>query len=39
MVDGALARLRPLGDRWGVARALELEQVGAKRPLSAAGEG
>jgi predicted ATPase/DNA-binding SARP family transcriptional activator len=38
-VDEALSRLRPLGDRWGVARALELDQAAAKSPLSPAGEG
>jgi predicted ATPase/DNA-binding SARP family transcriptional activator len=35
----ALERLRPLGDKWGIARGLELDQAAAKTPLSAAGEG
>ena len=34
-----LARLRPLGDRWGLARSLELGEAAAKRPLSPAREG
>ena len=34
LVDSALKRLRPLGDRWGVARCVELEQVVAKPSLS-----
>jgi predicted ATPase/DNA-binding SARP family transcriptional activator len=38
-VDEALERLRPLGDKWGIARCLELDQAAAKRPLSPAGEG
>jgi tetratricopeptide (TPR) repeat protein len=37
-LDEAVARLRPLGDRWGLARALELSQIAAKRPLSPARE-
>jgi predicted ATPase/DNA-binding SARP family transcriptional activator len=39
LVDAALDRLRPLGDRWGVERALELDQMAAKAPLSPAREG
>jgi predicted ATPase/DNA-binding SARP family transcriptional activator len=39
LVDEGVARLRALGDRWGVARALELDQSAAKRPLSPAREG
>jgi tetratricopeptide (TPR) repeat protein len=39
LVGAALDRLRPLGDRWGIARCLELDEVTAKRSLSAAGEG
>jgi hypothetical protein len=39
LLDAALEQLRPLGDRWGVARCLELDQVAAKPPLRAAGEG
>jgi tetratricopeptide (TPR) repeat protein len=39
LVDKALVRLRELGDRWGVRRALELDQAAAKRSLSTAGEG
>jgi len=39
LLDAALARLRPLGDRWGVARGLELRQAAAKRSLSPAREG
>ncbi len=39
LLDAALARLRPLGDRWGVARAFELRQAAAKRPLSPTREG
>jgi hypothetical protein len=38
LVDEGLERLRPLGDRWGVARSLELGQAAAKRPLSPAEE-
>ncbi len=33
-IDAALERLRPLGDRWGVARCLELDEAAAKRSLS-----
>lgn len=36
LLDEALERLRALRDRWGVARALELDQAAAKRPLSRA---
>ncbi len=36
LLDEALARLRALRDRWGVARALELDQAAAKHPLSRA---
>ena len=39
LIDTALERLRPLGDTWGIARCLELDQAAAKRSLSAAGEG
>jgi predicted ATPase/DNA-binding SARP family transcriptional activator len=39
LVDWALERLRALGDRWGVARCMELREGGAKRPLSRAREG
>ena len=39
LVDQALERLRPLGDRWGIARCLELEQAVAKRSLSPARQG
>jgi ATP/maltotriose-dependent transcriptional regulator MalT len=39
LLDAALGYLRPLGDRWGIARCLELDQVTAKRPLSPAREG
>jgi predicted ATPase/DNA-binding SARP family transcriptional activator len=38
-LDLALERLRPMGDRWGVERALELDQAAAKRPLSPSREG
>ena len=38
LIDGALDRMRVLGDRWGVARCLELGQAAAKRSLSRAGE-
>jgi predicted ATPase/DNA-binding SARP family transcriptional activator len=34
LLDAALGHLRPLGDRWGIARGLELDQAAAKRPLS-----
>ena len=36
LLDQALERLRPLGDRWGVARCLELDQAVAKGSLSQA---
>jgi tetratricopeptide (TPR) repeat protein len=39
LLDEALERLRPLGEAWGVARCLELDQAAAKRSLSPAGEG
>jgi hypothetical protein len=39
LTDRALEHLRPLGDRLGIARALELDQMAAKRSLSPAGEG
>jgi predicted ATPase/DNA-binding SARP family transcriptional activator len=39
LLDAALGYLRPLGDRWGKARCLELGQSAAKRPLSPAREG
>jgi tetratricopeptide (TPR) repeat protein len=39
LVEEARERLQPLGDGWGLARALELGQTAAKRPLSPAGEG
>lgn len=39
LIDAALERLRPLGDRWGVARGLELDQAAAKRSLSPARKG
>jgi tetratricopeptide (TPR) repeat protein len=39
LLDAALERLRPLGDRWGLARCLELDQAAAKGSLSAAREG
>jgi predicted ATPase/DNA-binding SARP family transcriptional activator len=39
LLDAALERLRPLGDRWGVARCLELDQAIAKRSLSPARQG
>ena len=39
LLDQALERLRPLGDRWGVARCLELDQAAAKRSLSPARQG
>jgi tetratricopeptide (TPR) repeat protein len=38
LLETALARMRALGDRWGVARALELGQAAAKTPLSPARE-
>jgi predicted ATPase/DNA-binding SARP family transcriptional activator len=39
LLDEALARLRPLGDRWGVARCLELDQAVTKGSLSPARQG
>lgn len=39
LLDVALGRMRALGDRWGVARGLELDQAAAKRSLSPAREG
>ena len=39
LVGEALERLRPLGDQWGIARGLELDQLAAKGSLSPAGEG
>jgi tetratricopeptide (TPR) repeat protein len=36
LLDQALERLRQLGDRWGVARCLELDQAVAKGSLSPA---
>jgi predicted ATPase/DNA-binding SARP family transcriptional activator len=39
LLDQALAHLRPLGDRWGLARCLELDQAVAKRSLSPARQG
>jgi predicted ATPase len=39
LLDAALGHLRPLGDRLGRARCLELDQISAKRSLSPAGEG
>jgi tetratricopeptide (TPR) repeat protein len=39
LLDEALASLGSLGDRWGVARCLELDQAAAKGSLSPAGEG
>jgi hypothetical protein len=38
LLDAALERMRALGDRWGVARALELDQAAAKSALSPARE-
>jgi predicted ATPase len=38
LLDQALEILRALGDRWGVARGLELDQAAAKRSLSPARE-
>jgi predicted ATPase/DNA-binding SARP family transcriptional activator len=34
LLDAALGQLRPLGDRWGIARCLELDQAAAKGSLS-----
>jgi tetratricopeptide (TPR) repeat protein len=39
LLDAALARLRPLGDRWGIARCLELDQAVTKGSLSPARQG
>jgi hypothetical protein len=39
LLDEALEHLRPLGDRWGIARCLELEQVVANGSLSPARQG
>jgi hypothetical protein len=39
LLDQALRHLRRLGDRWGVARCLELDQAAAKRLLSPARQG
>jgi predicted ATPase/DNA-binding SARP family transcriptional activator len=39
LLDQALAHLRPLGDRWGVVRCLELDQAVAKGSLSPARQG
>jgi tetratricopeptide (TPR) repeat protein len=39
LLDAALERLRPLGDRWGVARCLELDQAVTKGSLSPARQG
>jgi predicted ATPase/DNA-binding SARP family transcriptional activator len=39
LLDAALEVLRPLGDRWGVARCLELDQVVTKGSLSPARQG
>jgi hypothetical protein len=39
LLDAALAHLRPLGDRWGIARCLELDQVAAKGSLSRSRQG
>jgi predicted ATPase/DNA-binding SARP family transcriptional activator len=39
LLDQALEVLRPLGDRWGMARCLELDQAVAKRSLSPARQG
>jgi predicted ATPase/DNA-binding SARP family transcriptional activator len=39
LLDQALEVLRPLGDRWGVACCLELDQAVAKRSLSPARQG
>ena len=39
LLDAALAHLRPLGDRWGIARCLELDQAAAKRSLSRSRQG
>ena len=34
LLDAARGQLRPLGDRWAIARCLELDQAAAKRSLS-----
>ena len=39
LLDQALEHLRPLGDRWGVARCLELDQAVAKWSLRPARQG
>ncbi len=39
LLDAALEHLRPIGDRWGVARCLELDQAVAKGPLSRSRQG
>ena len=39
LLDQALEHLRPLGDRWGVARCFELEEAVAKGSLSPARHG
>ena len=39
LLDAALKHLRPLGDRWGVARCLELDQAVAKWSLSPSRQG
>ena len=39
LLDAALGHLRPLGDRWGIARCLELDQAAAKRSLSRSRQG
>jgi predicted ATPase/DNA-binding SARP family transcriptional activator len=39
LLDAALEHLRPLGDRWGVARCFELDQAVAKGSLSPARQG
>jgi tetratricopeptide (TPR) repeat protein len=39
LIDRALGRLRPLGDRLGIARGLELDEAAAKSSLSPAREG
>ena len=39
LLDAALGHLRPLGDRWGIARCLELDQAAAKGSLSRSRQG
>jgi predicted ATPase/DNA-binding SARP family transcriptional activator len=39
LLDAALVHLRPLGDRWGIARCLELDQAAAKGSLSRSRQG